>query len=108
MRKTIAAVAALAGVSVPSASAADEPVWEPCGAQECTTISVPLDYEKNDGRQITLAVSRIRTAKPELRRGVLLLIPGGPGNPGLNRPTTHGLRLPREVDRKSTRLNSRH
>jgi pimeloyl-ACP methyl ester carboxylesterase len=44
-----------------------------------------------------LAISRIRTAKPELRRGVLLLIPGGPGNSGLTRPTTLGLRLPREV-----------
>ncbi|MFD1044673.1 alpha/beta hydrolase, partial [Kibdelosporangium lantanae] len=43
------------------------------------------------------SLSRIRTAKPELRRGVLLLIPGGPGNSGLTRPVTYHQRLPQEV-----------
>jgi pimeloyl-ACP methyl ester carboxylesterase len=65
--------------------------------QECATVSVPLDYRRPGGQQISLAVSRIRTARPDIRRGVLLLIPGGPGNPGLARPTTHGLRLPQQV-----------
>jgi pimeloyl-ACP methyl ester carboxylesterase len=65
--------------------------------QECATLRVPLDYRRAGGEQISVAVSRISTAKPELRRGVLLLIPGGPGGAGLARPTTHGLRLPQSV-----------
>jgi pimeloyl-ACP methyl ester carboxylesterase len=65
--------------------------------QECATLRVPLDHRRPGGEHIELAVSRISTAKPELRRGVLLLIPGGPGGAGLARPTTHGLRLPQEV-----------
>jgi pimeloyl-ACP methyl ester carboxylesterase len=65
--------------------------------QECATLHVPLDYRKPGGEQISLAVSRISTARPGMRRGVLLLIPGGPGGAGLARPTTHGLRLPQQV-----------
>jgi pimeloyl-ACP methyl ester carboxylesterase len=65
--------------------------------QECATLSVPLDYRHPGGEQISLAVSRISTAKPATRRGVLLLIPGGPGGAGLARPTTHGLKLPQQV-----------
>jgi pimeloyl-ACP methyl ester carboxylesterase len=105
MRKTlqvVAIVAVTAGISVPVAAEAREasPVWAVCAqapTQECTTIDVPLDYRNPGGQRISLAVSRIRTAKPELRRGVLLLIPGGPGNSGLTRPSTLGMRLPQEV-----------
>ncbi|MEW9548362.1 alpha/beta hydrolase [Nonomuraea sp. NPDC050783] len=56
-----------------------------------------MDYRKPDGPEITLAVSRIRTSKPASRRGVLLLIPGGPGSPGLNRPSTLVGKLPQDV-----------
>lgn len=97
----LAMAMAAAGVSVPAAGAQEVgPVWSACSggpAQECTTVEVPLDYRKPRGQRISLAVSRIRTARPELRRGVLLLIPGGPGNPGLSRPSTHGMQLPQEV-----------
>lgn len=65
--------------------------------QECATLHVPMDYRRPGGEQLTLAVSRISTAKAGTRRGVLLLIPGGPGGAGLARPTTHGLRLPQAV-----------
>ncbi|MFL6127368.1 alpha/beta fold hydrolase [Actinophytocola sp.] len=65
--------------------------------QECATLRVPLDYGKPGGERISLAVSRISTAAAGTRRGVLLLIPGGPGGAGLARPTTQGLRLPRSV-----------
>jgi len=74
--------------------------WATCPSmpgQECATLRVPMDYGRPSGEQISLAVSRISTAKPGMRRGVLLLIPGGPGGAGLARPTTHGLRLPQEV-----------
>ncbi|CAM3954605.1 alpha/beta hydrolase [Kibdelosporangium persicum] len=76
------------------------PGWTACPAdprQECATIQVPMDYQDPAKGHVSLAISRIRTAKPETRRGVLLLIPGGPGNSGLSRPLTHGMRLPREV-----------
>jgi pimeloyl-ACP methyl ester carboxylesterase len=97
-------VAAVLATSTPSSAANPAPlVWGACPGttldprQECATLRVPLDYRQPHGEQISLAVSRIRTAKPATRRGVLLLIPGGPGNGGLARPTTHGLRLPQEV-----------
>lgn len=47
--------------------------------QECATLRVPLDYRRSGGEQISVAVSRISTAKPEPRRGVLLLIPSWGG-----------------------------
>lgn len=78
-------------------------IWSTCTGkglgprQECATVPVPLDYRDPGGRQITLAVSRIRTAEPERRRGVLLLIPGGPGEPGLNRPSAVVAKLPKAV-----------
>lgn len=65
--------------------------------QECTTVSVPLDYDKPEGEQISLAVSRIRSAHPERRRGVLFLIPGGPGGSGLALPSSRGKELPESV-----------
>jgi pimeloyl-ACP methyl ester carboxylesterase len=54
--------------------------------QECTTLRVPLDYRAPGGRTIDVAVSRIPTAKPALRRGILLFNPGGPGGSGLDFP----------------------
>ncbi|MFC4117196.1 alpha/beta hydrolase [Nonomuraea zeae] len=65
--------------------------------QECATLQVPMDYRKPGGPAISLAVSRIKTAKPALRRGVLLIIPGGPGSPGLNRPSVQVKKLPQDV-----------
>lgn len=92
-----------AGVAVP-ARAADHPAWSACPAasgvdprQECATLSVPMDYAAPAGARISLAVSRIRTADPRLRRGVLVLIPGGPGGSGLNRPSAYVGKLPQEV-----------
>ncbi|WAP57468.1 alpha/beta hydrolase [Streptomyces sp. S465] len=65
--------------------------------QECATLKVPLDYRDPGGKRISLAVSRVPSERPGARRGTLLLIPGGPGSPGLDRPTTYGKRLPRSV-----------
>jgi pimeloyl-ACP methyl ester carboxylesterase len=60
-------------------------------------LAVPLDYADPRGRQISLEVSRIRAADPAKRRGVLVLIPGGPGGTGLNRPSGIGASLPQAV-----------
>ncbi|WP_410813472.1 alpha/beta hydrolase [Micromonospora sp. 067-2] len=51
---------------------------------QCAKVPVPLDYRKPDGTQIELLISRIASPKPDKRRGVLLLNPGGPGGTGLN------------------------
>src|SRR5262249_23745472 len=39
----------------------------------------------------------IPSERPQARRGTLLLIPGGPGSPGLHQPSTLGKRLPKSV-----------
>ncbi|WP_051580045.1 alpha/beta hydrolase [Pseudonocardia acaciae] len=100
-------VAALAGCSGDGPARDGQVAWGPCAPappgveldprQECGSVSVPLDYREPEGRRISLAVSRIRTAVPEKRHGVLLLIPGGPGSSALYRPSTHVKRLPPEV-----------
>jgi pimeloyl-ACP methyl ester carboxylesterase len=100
MRRTALLAAASLAISVvvpAGAGASDDPQWTPCGTQECTTVTAPMDYDRPYGPTVSLAVSRIRTAKPELRRGVLLLIPGGPGNSGLTRPVSYRQRLPQAV-----------
>ena len=51
---------------------------------ECGFLSVPLDHAKPGGKQIELAVSRIRHSVPDDRyQGVMLVNPGGPGGSGL-------------------------
>lgn len=80
-------------------------VWGPCPTtgggiglpQECATITVPLDYHDQRRGIITVAISRVRASKPELRRGVLLLNPGGPGGRGLDLPGLAALALPASV-----------
>ncbi|MFF9646094.1 alpha/beta hydrolase [Kitasatospora aureofaciens] len=76
--------------------------WSACQGQadprqQCATVTVPLDYHDPGGQQLTLAVSRIATAKPGLRRGVLLTVPGGPGGSGLGIPASAVKRLPQSV-----------
>ncbi|POX47480.1 hypothetical protein C3489_29605 [Streptomyces sp. Ru71] len=77
--------------------------WGPCpGAapgsrQECATVTVPLDHAHPGGPTIDLAVSRVRSERPGARRGVLLLIPGGPGGSSLDDPSGKGQKLPQAV-----------
>lgn len=118
MRKTLrtalasaAAVASLASAPLVSSALASRPApapsglaWGPCQAapgldprQRCAHVNVPLDYQNPRGPRISLAVSRISAAKPTLRQGVLVLIPGGPGNSGLALPSGIGRKLPADV-----------
>ncbi|WP_316527701.1 alpha/beta hydrolase [Kitasatospora brasiliensis] len=103
-----AALAVTALSAVPAGAADSQPpgtgrlAWTGCAGkvnrdQQCADLTVPLDYRDPHGAQITLAVSRIATAKPGLRRGVLLIIPGGPGDNGLDRPSTRFDRIPEPV-----------
>ena len=51
--------------------------WQDCGAAECATIQVPLDYDAPDGPAIDLALTRVRATGDAI--GSLLVNPGGPG-----------------------------
>ena len=57
-------------------------VWAPCGAAECATLTVPRDYDDPGAGTFGLAVARRRAERPDLRMGVLVFSPGGPGLPG--------------------------
>lgn len=103
------AAGSVLALTVPTAVAASRPgqaaplVWGSCTGtgldprQQCGTVSVPLDYRAPAGPKITLAVSRLAAARPELRRGALLMIPGGPGGAGLGGPSNAAKRLPQAV-----------
>jgi pimeloyl-ACP methyl ester carboxylesterase len=61
--------------------------WQPCGGQlsglECASLQVPLNYADPSGRKITIALSMVpATAPRSQQQGVLLVNPGGPGEPG--------------------------
>jgi len=63
----------------------------------CGTVKVPLDYQHPDGGTIDVAVSKLATAKPGTRHGVLLVNPGGPALPGLDTPGVMAPGLPAPV-----------
>jgi len=69
---------------VPQASALH---WAACTGQlagmQCTTVQVPLNYADPGGRKITIALSMVPATAPAARQqGVMLVNPGGPGEPG--------------------------
>ena len=79
----------------PEAKATTAVVWKACPKEvvvpppsvpQCATVPVPLDYRHPRGRQITIMISKLSSAKPEKRRGILLTNPGGPGGTGLDFP----------------------
>jgi pimeloyl-ACP methyl ester carboxylesterase len=99
---------AAAGAPQNAHSAPTQPpiVWGACppppdgvpdAGQQCALITVPLDYQNPNGQTISVAVSRITAANPSLRRGVLLLNPGGPGGSGLDLPRLFSTALPQSV-----------
>lgn len=100
----VAATAAAAVYGIDTADAAVSTIaWGKCPAatsdprEVCGTISVPLDYRNPRGKTITVAVSKIATAKPGHRRGDLLLNPGGPALEGLDMPAQMAPKLPASV-----------
>jgi pimeloyl-ACP methyl ester carboxylesterase len=101
----IAIVAAALLVPIPAQATGPRPAptWGACPVpgpdprQQCATIRVPLDYRRPHGRTIEITISRVLTAKPELRRGILLSNPGGPGGSGLDLPSALAELLPSEV-----------
>jgi pimeloyl-ACP methyl ester carboxylesterase len=51
---------------------------------ECTTVSVPLDYDRPNGPTIRLAMVRLPATDPEAKIGSIFLNPGGPGGSGID------------------------
>ncbi|MCO5990463.1 alpha/beta hydrolase [Actinoallomurus spadix] len=100
---------AAAQTTIPVSAASDKNAiaWGACpplaeGAtrdprEKCGTVKVPLDYRHPGGKSISIAVSRIATAKPGKRRGALLLNPGGPALEGLDMPGQMAPTLPASV-----------
>jgi pimeloyl-ACP methyl ester carboxylesterase len=74
-----------------------EPGAERDPRQQCTALSMPLDYRRPGGRQITVTISRIPAGNPGVRHGILLANPGGPGGSGLDLPSYLAGALPAEV-----------
>jgi pimeloyl-ACP methyl ester carboxylesterase len=69
---------------VPSASKLH---WRACGAQlpglRCASLQVPLNYADPGGKKISIALSMVpATLSHRKQQGVMLVNPGGPGEPG--------------------------
>ncbi len=58
------------------------PAWQPCGANECAALTVPIDYAAPDGATIDLNLERVPASDQANRVGSLVVNPGGPGAPG--------------------------
>jgi pimeloyl-ACP methyl ester carboxylesterase len=90
---TAVAVARAAAQGVEFGPCADDGQDLP-GRMECATVRVPLDYARPGGRQIELAVSRVRATQRDPlnskrkvpRQGALVFNPGGPGASGFHFP----------------------
>ncbi|MEV2273069.1 alpha/beta fold hydrolase [Nonomuraea africana] len=124
---TIALASLVAGL--PTATAADSAVaWHACPAYsdevleargltgqqmsrfralmkraECGTAKVPLDYRQPNGRQITVALLRLKAVDRARRLGSIFLNPGGPGVSGYLMPLDLILR-----GEQGRRLNDRY
>ncbi|MDC0766386.1 alpha/beta hydrolase [Streptomyces sp. HD] len=99
---TMTAVPAQAGAAHPAkGDQAARLTWQKCGTQDyptlqCASLKVPLDHARPNGRQITLALSRVpHTAKKY--QGPLLVNPGGPGGSGLTLAGFVASALPKDV-----------
>ncbi|KIF75677.1 hypothetical protein QR77_20815 [Streptomyces sp. 150FB] len=100
---TGATATAATSASAPASTASRALTWRPCAVsggpagQECADLSVPLDYAAPAGRQVTVAVTRVRSDRPEARRGTLLVVPGGPGGSGVQEVGQSGNALLKEM-----------
>ena len=62
--------------------------WDDCGEAQCTTVEVPIDYEKPDGDTLKLEV-KVIPAKGDGGRS-LFVNPGGPGGEAQRLRRLHG------------------
>jgi len=88
---TSAPVASARPPTAPTTTTTTEPplpvtlvVWAPCGALQCGSVTVPLDYAHPQGPTLQIAVARHPAADPSARIGSLVINPGGPGGSGID------------------------
>lgn len=127
----VAAVLAALVAGLPAAKAGETEravAWQPCPAysddvlrsrgvtderipefralldrMDCGTIAVPLDYRKPRGRQITVAITRLRAVDQVRRLGSIAVNPGGPGGSGYLTALDFMM-----TNQESARLNDRY
>jgi len=59
--------------------------WTACrGKDQCSWLTVPLDYQHPDGQTIKLALLKVPAADKAHRIGALVVNPGGPGGSGID------------------------
>jgi pimeloyl-ACP methyl ester carboxylesterase len=77
--------AVLSGLGYPTSQQQSEfrKLW---ARTQCGTVQVPLDYSDPGGRQITIAITRLRDADQAHRLGSMMVNPGGPGGSGYLMP----------------------
>jgi pimeloyl-ACP methyl ester carboxylesterase len=90
----LCAVLAVLLVAAPAAGAQSAPPldWQACGqppdvqpgAVQCAMQTVPLDYDRPNGRTIQIAVARVPAKDQAHRIGSLLINFGGPGAPAVD------------------------
>ncbi len=56
--------------------------WTSCGRDQCTRLTVPLDYANPTGPVLRLAVLKVPAQEPSARVGAMVVNPGGPGGSG--------------------------
>ncbi|MCK2221859.1 alpha/beta hydrolase [Actinomadura sp. ATCC 31491] len=78
------------------------PRWRRLYARtECGTLAVPQNYADPDGKQITVAFTRLKAADQAHRLGSLAVNPGGPGGSGYLMPidlVMSGMKLDERYD----------
>ncbi|GIJ79109.1 TAP-like protein [Micromonospora phaseoli] len=70
-----------------SASPTPDVQWAPCEQDSsalCGTLEVPVDWADPDGPTIELALAKRPATDPAVRRGSLIVNPGGPGGSGVD------------------------
>ncbi|MDP9220752.1 MAG: alpha/beta hydrolase [Actinomycetota bacterium] len=76
---------AAATSSIGAAVAQSQVDWRPChDGFFCARVRVPLDYDRPNGQQISLALAKLPATDPAHRIGSLFLNPGGPGGSGVD------------------------
>ena len=103
------AVVACVGITttlVKTASAGTTPAaptqtlsWQPClpdAPAECASLPVPIDWSHPAAGRIDVAVARRKATDASRRIGTLVILPGGPGNSGVDNLIT-GNPLPPDV-----------
>jgi pimeloyl-ACP methyl ester carboxylesterase len=58
--------------------------WRDCGRDQCTVLTVPLDYDNPDAKTLDLAVLKVPAQDHDSKLGALVVNPGGPGGSGVS------------------------